>query len=141
MFETVFKNVRKVYSFICKYNNMETKLEHELKDIIKYYTINTNFLVLDKKGNSKIAIDNILYIYRETVERKIYIVTKDNKYPTYMSLKDILDNYGDYFIQIHRACLINPQKIDMYNWNEKYFILKNGYQVFMCSKKYKNNIV
>ena len=141
LFENVFKNVHKVYAFISKNYKMEIILNLVLKEIISYYLKNTKFFNLDKKGDSKVAISDILYIYRETSERKVYVVTDKGKYPTYLNLKDILEQYGSYFIQIHRACLINPNKIGMYNWAESYFILKDGKQVFMCSKKYKNNAV
>ncbi len=141
LFEMVFKSVHKVYTFISKHYKMEEILSHELEEIIYYYNQNTKFFLLDKKGDTKVAINEILYIYRETSERKVYVVTKNKKYPTCYNLKEIIELYGNYFIQIHRACLINPNQINMYNWLENYFILKNGKQVFMCSKKYKDNIV
>ena len=141
LFETVFKSVHKVYAFIYKHYKMEETLRKELEEIISYYARNMKFFILDKKGNNKVAIKDILYIYRETSERKVYVVTKSKKYPTYLNLRDILELYGKYFIQIHRACLINPKQIDMYNWADNYFVLKNGEQIFMCSKKYKDNIV
>ena len=141
LFENVFKNVHKVYAFISKNYKTEIILNYVLNEIVSIYIKNTRFFLLDKKGDSKVAINDILYIYRETSERKVYVVTKHNKYPTYLNLKDILDKYKHCFIQIHRACLINPCNIGMYNWTESYFVLKNGEQVFMCSKKYKNNTV
>ena len=141
LFEIVFKNVHKVYTFISKHYKMEEILANELNEIISHYNQSTKFFLLDKNGNSKVSINDILYIYRETEERKVYVVTKNNKYPTYLTLKEILAKYPKYFIQIHRACLINPKEINMYNWCENYFILKNGEQIFMCSKKYKDNVV
>ena len=141
LFEIVFKNVHKVYTFISKHYKMEEILANELNEIISHYNQSTKFFLLDKKGDNKVAINDILYIYRETEERKVYVVTKNDKYPTYLTLKEIIAKYPKYFIQIHRACLINPKEINMYNWCDSYFILKNGQQVFMCSKKYKDNIV
>lgn len=141
LFELVYKSIHKVYTFISKHYKMEEILFNELFDIMNHYDQNTKFFLLDKKGDSKLAINDILYIYRETSERKVYVVTKTGSYPTYLTLKEILDLYGKYFIQIHRACLINPNHINMYNWVENYFVLKDGDQVFMCSKKYKDNVV
>ncbi len=141
LFEVVFKNVHKVYSFISKNYKMAELLKEELDEIVFNYTRNIKYFVLDKKGDYKVLINDILYIYRETEERKVYVVTEKNKYAASFSLKEILEYYPKDFIQIHRACLINPRKINMYNWCESYFVLENGEQIFMCSKKYKDNVV
>ena len=135
MFEAIFKNIPKVFCFISKYQNMEKNLTKSLKTIIYF----NKYMVLDKKGDLKISFKDILYIYRETTERKTYVVTCDDKYSTSLSLKDILLNYQDYFDQIHRACLINPRNIKIYNFIEGYFIAKKD-KVYMCSKKYKDNV-
>ena len=49
--------------------------------------------------------------------------------------------YKDAFIQVHRACLVNPNQVILYNYQEGYFVLKNNRKVFMCSKKYRDNYV
>lgn len=138
LFETIFKNIPKVYTFLSKYSNLELTLTTELSQIINNYYNKTKYISLDKKGDIKLALNEILYIYRETVERKLYIVTKDNKYPICLSIKDIVDSYKNYFLQVHRACLVNPTYVVLYNYQEGYFLLKNNTKVFMCSKKYKD---
>ncbi len=137
LFETVFKNIHKVYSFIYKYSNLECILFNDLTSILNNYNNKNQFINLDKKGDIKLQLNEILYIYRETTERKIYVVTKDNKYPICLSIKEIIAQYQNIFIQVHRACLVNPSQVVLYNFQEGYFILKNELKVFMCSKKYK----
>ena len=141
MFETIFRTCRKIYYFIEKYYNMEDRLKNELKTIINNYNITNKFFSLDKNENLKISLDEILYIYRETSERKLYIVTNTKKYPVRLSIKEALIKCDDNFKQIHRACIVNINKVKYYNWQENYFILNNKEKVFMCSKTYKNNIV
>jgi len=140
IFEPIFNSVRKVYCVIDKINGLKDKLKNEIKTIVDNYISTNKFFPLDKKGYVEITLKDILYIYRETTERKIYVVTSDNKYPVNMSLTESLSKCDNNFKQVHRACIVNTTKISIYNWNENYFILKNGQKVFMCSKKYKDKV-
>lgn len=136
LLEPIIKSVRKIYCIIPKYN-MKDQLENELSNIINNYSLNNIFFPLDKKGTVELSLNSILYIYRETTERKLYIVTNSNKYPVNMTLKEALKKCDNNFKQIERGCIINKTKVSLYNWNEGYFILNNGKKIYMCSKKYK----
>ena len=136
LLEPIIKSVRKIYCIIPKYN-MKEVLEQELSNIINSYSLNNRFFPLDKKETIELSLNSILYIYRETIERKLYIVTNNNKYPVNMNLKDALKKCDYNFKQIERGCIVNTSKVSLYNWNEGYFILNNGTKVYMCSKMYK----
>lgn len=140
IFEPIFKSVRKIYCVIDKISTIKDRLREELNIIINNYLVINSFFPLDKKGNIQICQDDILYIYRETTERKLYIVTNRDKYPINMNLKEAIELCNEHLKQVHRACIVNTLKVSLYNWNENYFVLKNGTKVFMCSKNYKKNI-
>lgn len=137
--DTIYKSVRKIYCSIEKIQGMCDVLKKELTNIVNHYLHNNKFFLLDKKGNLKISLNSILYIYRETTERKLYVVTENNRYPLNLTITEALEKCDNSFKQIHRACIVNTRKIDVYNWNEHYFVLENNNKVFMCSKKYKDN--
>ncbi len=136
----ILKKARKVYCIIDKMDNLRDKLKKELKNIIKCFINHNDFFPLDKKGDLELSLNSILYIYRETTERKLYVVTETNKYPVSLTLSEALTKCNNNFKQIHRACIVNTDKVILYNWNENYFILNNNEKVFMCSKKYKDII-
>lgn len=138
--EKIYENIRKVYCIIDKIDDLKNTLKTELSNIVKSFISINIFFPLDKKGNLQVSLNNILYIYRETTERKLYVVTYHNKYPVNLCLSKALTLCNNYFKQIHRACIVNTQKVILYNWNENYFVLKNYEKVFMCSKKYKDTI-
>ena len=140
IFEPIFNSVRKIYCILEKIQGLKEKLKNELNFIVNHYINQNEFFSLDSKGNMQINTNDILYIYRETSERKTYIVTNYQKYPINLSLKDTLPKCNNNFKQIHRACIVNQNKVSLYNWNKNYFILDNGNQINMCSKKYKNNV-
>lgn len=139
--ENIYKSVRKIYCSIEKIQGMCEVLKKELSKIVNNYILNNKFFLLDKKGNLKISLNSILYIYRETTERKLYVVTEYDKYPLNLTITEALEKCGRSFKQIHRACIVNTSKVIIYNWNEHYFVLDNNSKVFMCSKRYKENFV
>ena len=140
LIEQLFKSIRKIYCLIEKIQGMREILKKELKNIINHYISCNKFFLLDKKGSIEVSLDSILYIYRETTERKLYVVTECGKFPVNLTISKALEKCDCNFKQIHRACIVNTNKVLLYNWNENYFILKNNKKVYMCSKKYKSNI-
>lgn len=141
MFELVHRNVYKVFAFIEKFENMNKRIKDVLLDIINMKKNNDKFLYCNSKENIQIYFKDILYIYTEKSERKLAIVTNKKTFFINLSLKEALEKCDNKFKQVHRACIVNTNMVDLYNWNEGYFILKNGEKINLCSKNYKNNIV
>lgn len=56
-----------------------------------------------------------------------------------MTLQDALTKLDDRFRQVHRACIVNNDYVQEYNWSQGYFILSTGEKVDMCSKNFRNN--
>ena len=82
----------------------------------------------------------ILYIYRDTEDRKIIIVTTHNKFSVNLGIQETMDKLDSRFKIVHRACIANTDRVKKYNWSEKYFILDNGLKVDMLSKKYRKEV-
>lgn len=137
MFETVYKTIYKVFNFIEKFDNMEARLEADLKTIIRKTDDKKKFIYKNNKISLQIYLKDILYIYRDTIERKLVIVTTNNKYLVNMTIINILKLLDKRFKQIHRACIVNNERVRLYNWNEGYFELDNAEQVFMLSKTFR----
>lgn len=141
MFESVYRNVLMVFDFIEKFHNMEEKLAKDIKKIIsKKYDIG-RFHYQNSKIDIQIKYSDILYVYRDTFERKSTIVTKNNVFYINKSLNDIKNNLDDRFKFVHRACIVNTEHITTYNWAKGFFILDNKEKVDLLSKKYKENII
>ena len=41
---------------------------------------------------------------------------------------------------VHRACIVNTDRVEVYNWVKGFFILDNGNKVHMLSRKFKKEI-
>lgn len=139
MFETVYKTIYKVFNFIEKFDNMEIRLERDLKNIIRKTDDKNKFTFTNNKITMQIYLKDILYIYRDTIERKLVIITTNNKYLVSMTIQKLLEKLDKRFIQIHRACIVNNERVTLYNWNEGYFELDNAEKVFMLSKSFRKD--
>lgn len=134
------KNIMSL-NFINKFDN----LEHNLK-----YSLDLALSVVGKKRRVKfesrnviynIALDNILYVTRDTLSRKSIIVCDNNIYEVYINLKNVVGKLGDDFVQTHRACYVNKNRVKVINHKEKYIMFDNSKMIDLVSKKYVGGVV
>ena len=60
-----------------------------------------------------------------------------NRYIVNMTIQNLLKVLDSRFIQVHRACVANSERITLFNWNEGYFELDNTDKVYMLSKSFR----
>lgn len=140
MFETVYRSVYEVFDFIEKFHEMDLKLKKDLKVIYKRNFDNKMFRYRNNNFSIQIYYRSITHIYRDKETRKIIINTDKTHYAIIMPLTDILNSLDDRFRITHRACIVNNDRVESYNWSRGFFILDNGKKVEMLSKKYKKEI-
>ena len=141
MFETVYRKVYEVFSFIEKFYDFRERLKKDLKTILKKNCDNKLFVYQSRNVDLKIYLKNILYIYRDKEERKVVIVTDNNKFTVGLGVQEILDFLDSTFAIVHRACIVNKTRVQKYHWTDKYFVLDTGEEVNMLSKKYKKEVL
>lgn len=138
MFEKVFRNIYKVFDFIEKFDSMEDRLSKDISQIMLKTWDKKKFTYSNSRVSFEIYLDDIMYLYRDTLERKVAIKTKNgNTFFVNRNINQIIDDLDDRFVQVHRSCIINKDKVNLYNWAAGYFILENNERVDMLSKKYK----
>lgn len=137
MFETVHKEIYKTFDFIEKFDNFEKRLKKDLKKIISKKNDYGKFLYKTRKIELQIYFKDIMYIYRDTVDRKLVIKTTNNEFIVSMPMKEIQKMLDQRFVMSHRSCLINEDRIVEKNYVEGYFITDTGEKVDMLSKKYR----
>ena len=137
MFETVHKEIYKTFDFIEKFDNFEKRLKKDLKKIIKRKYDNGKFIYKNKKISLQIYLKDIIYIYRDTVDRKLVIKTTNNEFLVNINISDIIKNLDSRFIRCHKSCIINTERISEKNYCKGYFVTDTGEIVHMLSKKFK----
>lgn len=137
MFETVYRSVYEVFDFIEKFYNMEKRLEHDLKMIFQKNFDNKMFIFTSRNADLQIYYRAITHITRDKEERKIVLHTDINKFKINMKLVDALKLLDGRFMQTHRGCIANSQRVQQWNWAKGYFVLDTGEKVECLSKSYK----
>ena len=140
MFESVHRTVLKVFNFIEKFHDLNKRLEKDIRMIINQKEDYQTFTFTDNKIKMQVYLKEITHIYRDTHERKLIIVTNNNSFLVNMTMANILKKLDSRFKQIHRACIVNTNRVNKYNWINGYFVLDNGKKVNLCSKLFKENI-
>lgn len=137
MFETVHKEIYKTFDFIEKFDNFDKRLKKDIKKIISKKNDYGKFIYKTRKIELQIYFKDIMYIYRDTVDRKLVIKTTNNEFIVNLSIKEMQTKLDERFIMSHRSCLINNERISEKNYVEGYFITDTGEKVDLLSKKYR----
>jgi len=140
MFETTYRTIYKIFDFIEKFHDLEKRLEKDLNLILSQKSDYTKYSFENNKIKMEVYLKDITYIYRDTHERKLVIHTTNNRFFVNKTLLEILDELDQRFKQVHRACVVNTDRVQLYDWCEGYFILDNKEKVELCSKNYKENL-
>lgn len=140
MFETAYRTVHEIYDFIEKFHNMKERLIKDIKDIFKRKYDKRMFKFNCRNYSLQIFYRSINYIYRDKEERKLIINTCNNSYSINLSVTEALDYLDSRFKIVHRACIVNLDHVEAFNWSKGYFVLDNGEKVYILSKKYKKEL-
>ena len=141
MAEYAFRTVYEVFDFIEKFHKMEEKLTRDIKKILTKKFDNRFFKYATKNTELQIYLRDILYIYRDTTERNLCIKTTHNSFKLCLNLGQILERLDNRFKQVHRACIVNQERVQKYDWKNGEFTLDTGETVPLLSKKHKNEVV
>ena len=122
MFEKVFRNIYKVFDFIEKFDSMEERFKNDINQILLRKWDKKKFVYSNNRISFEIYLDDILYLYRDTVERKVAIKTvKGNIFYINKNINQIIEDLDERFLQVHRSCIVNKDKVNVYNWAKGYF--------------------
>ena len=138
MFEEVYRSVYKVYDFIEKFNNFEERLTKSLTNLLNREYSNKVFRYTARNVELDVYFKNILYVYRDSCDRKLIVRSVSNTYAINMTIKEIKEKLGPKFKQISRSCLVNEDYIESFNFKDGYVILSNGEKVEYLAKSYRS---
>lgn len=137
---TLLKNEIMFLSFINKFDNYERRLVTAINKGIRMLQ-RKNILRFEERGNIyNIAMDDILYITRDSFERKCIIKTTYADIKTYKSLSEIQSLLDDRFVKTHRACITNIDRVAEIDKGKKKILFDNGTVIDLLSDRYKKEV-
>lgn len=128
-------------SFINKFDDLENRLNKSLKTALKLLNKRNTIRFQDRNILYTININDILYITKESFERKTIIVTDYTEFKINNSMNEIINMLDERFIQTHRACYINSERKVSIDTSKKLITFDNGTSIDLLSNKYKKELI
>lgn len=138
-FET-FKQRLQILDFINKQLDPDKNLIEVFEICLKQLNILKAFKFKTAGIDYNIPFNKILYFERDTISRKVTIVTDNSKYEMYKTMCEIKSNLDNNFIMTHRACIINMKKVIRISWKDGIITFDNGKQTNLLSKTHKKEL-
>lgn len=138
---TVLKNEFMFLSFISKFDDYQNNMKRSIKKALEILG-KKKVIKFEERGSLyTIPISDIVYITRDTVERKCIIYTDYTKFVVNKKLSELIEQLGDDFRQSHRSCIVNMNKVLHINYVKKKIIFNNGTEIDLISSNYKKEVI
>lgn len=126
--------------FISKYDDFENNLEITLKKAISLVN-NRKTIKFDMDGVSYIIhLNDILYVEKDTVDRKCIIKTTYTEISVNKTLNYMLQVLDNRFYLSHRSCVVNTEKIRKVDWKNSTIYFDNGSSTTLLSRDKKKGL-
>ena len=127
-------------SFINKFEDSDSRLRKSFKKALQILNVQTKLNFEEKGIIYNISLNDILYITRDSIDRKSVIKTERNEYRTYKTLVELQKILDNRFVQTHRACIVNIERVSSINRIKKTILFDNGLEIDLLSSKYKKEL-
>lgn len=136
----ILKNDLMFLSFINKFDNLKVRLNHSLKKALELLNHKKIIKFSDRNVVYTINVNDILYLTKDSFERKTVIKTDYTEFKVNISLSELVCMLDDRFIQTHRACFINNDRKVKIDKASKIITFDNGETIDLLSEKYKKEV-
>lgn len=126
--------------FISKFDNFEGSLKQAINKALELVD-KKKIIKVENKGVSYIVyIKDILYIERDTVDRKCFIHTSYGSVPINKTLNELQDELGSNFYMSHRSCLVNLNNISKIDWKESIIYFNDNISTSLLARDRKKGL-
>lgn len=125
------------FAFINKFDEFEIRLKKNIEKSLATLNIKKFIEINDNRTYYRFSLENIIYITRDTAKRKTVIHTDSNSHKVNKTLTEITNMLDDRFVQTHRSCYVNKDRVIKIDYKKKEVIFDNGTIIDMISSNYK----
>ena len=136
----VLKNDIMFLSFINKFDDFENRLNNSLNKALVLLKTKRVIRIEDRGVSYTIKINDILYVTKDSYERRTVIKTDYAEIKVNQSMQEIMNLLDDRFIQTHRACYINDDRKVKVDRIQKIITFDTGDTIDLLSDKYKKDV-
>lgn len=123
-------------TFICKFTNFETNLKNAITKSLEILNHKTTIRFTDTSVMYTIPIKDILYVTRDSIDRKCIIKTDYGEYKVGKTLAEIKEISKGELTQTHRACLINEDRVRTFSKNDNIVKFDTGETIDLVSNNF-----
>lgn len=138
---TILKSQFMCLTFISKYDNYVGNLKSALKKAVKMAGSKQAIRFHDQGILYTIPLADILYVTRDSVERKCVIKTDYSLFKINKNLYDLKDGLNNSFVQSHRACIVNIDRVVSVDSRNRIITFDNGETIDLLSANYKKDFL
>lgn len=136
-----FKQRLQILDFISKQYEAEKSLIESFDICMKQMNMSKSLKINYNYTDYNIPFNKILYIYRDTMDRKVIIVTKCSEYKIRISLKDIKKLLPKTFKYSHKACIINIEQVEAFDWKNYEIYFNTSHKTNLLSRTHKKDLI
>jgi len=127
--------------FISKYFNYEQRLEETLLKVLEIYNLNNMLTFSFDYVTYRIPINKILYIEKQTSNKKCLIVMESGEqFEVVSTLKKLLTKLNSDFYRSHKSCIVNTRKIYKVDYIDNLITFYNDVQTNLLSARNKKGL-
>lgn len=128
-------------TFICKFDNADKRLASSIKKALELVGKKVAIRFEDQGAIYTLPVKDILYIYTDTLERKIVIKTDYAQFKISKTLIEMENLLPNQFKYSHRACIVNVDRIRMIDKRNNQIIFDNDDKVDLLSKNFRKELI
>lgn len=128
-------------TFINKFDDCERRLKEALEKALQVIKVRKTIRFKDGGCIYNINLDDILYITKDSVERKCIIKTDYAEFKIGKNLSEVIDMLNDNFVKTHRACVVNTKRIASYNKPKRLITFDNGEVIDIISTRFEGELI
>ncbi len=126
--------------FISKYDECEKNLTNVLKKAVNKIDCKKVLLFESYGISHRIYLDDILYVTKDTVDRKCIIKTTYGEFAVNKTMNQMIDELDQRFYLSHRSCLVNTDKIKDIDWKNNLIYFDQNDKIDLLSRDKKKGL-
>lgn len=135
-----FKQRLQILDFINKRKDPEKNLFELFNICLEQLDVSKNFKCSIASNTFTIDYKNILYLYKDTVERKTVVVTDNDEFVLNMTLRKAKSLLSDDFVYTHKSYLVNLKRTVLLDWKNCMVSFDNGRVEPLLSRTHKKEL-
>lgn len=139
--EIVLKNEFAFLSFINKFDDYKKRLKVALEKSFKILRAKKVIKFKDRSVIYTISLNDVLYITTDPTIRKSIIKTDYTEFKIGKSLSELKELVNDSFVQTHRSCIVNKDRIVSFDKKSKVITFDTGDSINIVSTRFEENLI